>query len=99
MAIQIDLETTQYGVPFNGAYYRIVRTGTRRERTEIPRFIASIDVVGYATRPIDEDARDIDFRRYDIPVTIIDAQVGDTWLAKCYTWVAAQPDFAGCVGV
>jgi hypothetical protein len=99
MALQIDLATSQYGVPFNGAYFRIVTANIQRTREPERRFVTLIDIVGYAARPTDEDTRDVDFRRYHVETSVIDAQVGDTWLGKCYTWVAAQPDFAGCVGV
>lgn len=95
MAIQIDLSSSQYGVPFAGAYFRIVTAAVSRTRDPSIRHSVMIDVAGYATRPLDDDTRDVDFRRYHVPLVEIEAQVGDEFLARCYKWVMAQPDMAG----
>jgi hypothetical protein len=58
-----------------------------------------IDVVGYATRPTNEDTRDIDFRRYHAPLDQIEAQTGTVFLEKVYNWVAIQEDMAGSTAV
>lgn len=99
MAIQVDLTTSQYGVPFAGAYFRIATASVSRTRNEQVRFSVMIDVAGYATAPQNDDTRDVDFRRYHTPLTDIEAQTGDSFLAKCYAWVMAQPDMAGSVAV
>ena len=99
MAIQINLESSQYGVPFSGAYFRVVMAAVRRTRDSNNRFMVMLDVVGYATQPTNEDTRDVDFRRYHAPLPEVEAQTGPDWLAKCYQWVMAQPDMAGSTAV
>ena len=99
MAIQLDLSNSQYGVPFAGAYFRIVTAAISRTRDAQNRHSVMIDVAGYATQPADDDTRDVDFRRYHCPLTAVEAQAGDTFLAKCYAWVMAQEDMNNSVGV
>jgi hypothetical protein len=99
MAIQINLSTSQYGVPFAGAYFRIVTASISRTRNADSRHSVMIDVAGYATQPSDEDTRDVDFRRYHCPLAEVEAQAGSTFLAKCYTWVMAQADMTGSVAI
>lgn len=97
MAIQIDLSQSQYGVPFAGAYFRIVTASVTRTRDVDNRHSVMIDVAGYATSPENDDTREVDFRRYHTPMTEVDAQAGDTFLSKCYAWVMAQADMSGSV--
>ena len=99
MAIQLDLQTSQYGVPFTAAYFRIVTASISRTRNEQGRFSVMIDVVGYATQPQNEDTRNVDFRRYHATLTEVESQQGSTFLEKCYNWVMTQSDMAGSVGV
>jgi hypothetical protein len=96
MAIQLDLETSNFGIPFTGAYFRIVSATVSRQRNSI--FGVMIDVIGYATVPND-DTKDIDFKRYLAPIGEIEAQEATVFLAKCYQWVMAQPDMLGSVAV
>ena len=99
MAIKIDIETSQVGVPFSGAYFRIVTAMVQRQRTSDPRHTVMIDVAGYATSPEHEDVREVDMRRYFVPLDVIEAQAGSSFLAKCYSLVITQPDMVGAVGV
>lgn len=99
MAIQLDLQNSQFGVPFSGAYFRVVTASVSRTRNPEQRFSVMIDVVGYATQPQDEDTREVDFRRYHAPLPEVEAQEGSAFLDKCYAWVMSQPDMAGSVGV
>jgi hypothetical protein len=99
MAIQLDLSTSQYGVPFAGAYFRIVTAAISRTRSAESRHSVMMDVAGYATQPGDDDTRDVDFRRYHCPLAEVESQAGDNFLAKCYAWVMAQSDMAGSLGV
>ena len=99
MAIELNLSTSQYGVPFAGAYFRIVTAAVSRTRSADIRHSVMIDVAGYATQPSDDDTRDVDFRRYHCPLADVEAQAGDAFLAKCYAWVMAQEDMAGSIGV
>ena len=95
MAIQLDLSTSQYGVPFAGAYFRIVTAAVSRTRDADKRHSVMLDVVGYATQPTNDDTRDVDFRRYHCPLAEVEAQAGDNFLTKCYAWVMSQADMAG----
>jgi hypothetical protein len=99
MAIQIDIQTSQFGVPFQGAYFRIVAAVLTRQRQEDPRHTVMIDVAGYATQPQNEDTREVDFRRYHASASEVFAQDGENFLAQCYTWVMSQPDMTGSEGV
>ena len=99
MAIQLNLSTSQYGVPFAGAYFRIVTAAVSRTRSADNRHSVMIDVAGYATQPSDDDTRDVDFRRYHCPLAEVEAQTGATFLAKCYAWVMTQADMTGSIGV
>jgi len=97
MAIQIDLNTSNYGVPFAGAYFRIVTSSISRQREA--KFSVMIDVVGYAAVPANDDTKDIDFRRYHAPLADVEAQQGASFLEKSYNWVASQDDMFGSVAV
>ena len=99
MAISINLETSQYGVPFNGAYFRIVTAAISRQRSGGAKFSVMIDVAGYGTANPGDDTRDIDFRRYHVALEHIEAQQGAAFLDKCYAWVMAQADMAGSQAV
>lgn len=95
MAIEIDLRNTQFGVPFNGAYFRILHAGISRH--DMLGHVVQIDVAGYAVKPENESSRDIDFRRYYAAISEIDSNVGEGFLAKCYAWIMSQPDMQGAV--
>lgn len=97
MALSLDLATSNFGIPFQGAYYRIVTASVTRQRQAL--FSVMIDVVGYATRPENDDTKDIDFRRYHAPLAEVEAQEGDAFLAKCYNWVSQQSDMTGSIGL
>jgi hypothetical protein len=97
MAIQLDLSTSNFGIPFAGAYFRVVTSSISRQRGA--QFSVMIDVVGYASKPLNDDTKDIDFRRYHAPLADVEAQTGLTFLEKSYNWVASQADMAGAVAV
>lgn len=99
MAIQLDLSTSQYGVPFAGAYFRIVMASVSRIRDPENRHSVMLDVVGYATQPQDDDTRDVESRRYHCLLSEVEAQTGENFLTKCYAWVMTQPDMAGAIPV
>ena len=99
MAIQLDLSTSQYGVPFAGAYFRVVTAAVSRTRDADKRHSVMLDVVGYATQPTNDDTRDVEFRRYHCPLSEVEAMTGEGFLAKCYAWVMAQADMAGSQAV
>lgn len=99
MAIQIDLENSQYGVPFAGAYFRIVTAAITRQRSDMSKFSVMIDVAGYGTSTPADDTREVDFRRYHAPLADIESQTGDEFLHRCYAWVMTQPDMVGSIGV
>ena len=100
MAIQIDLTTSQYGVPFAAAYFRIVTASITRQRSgNTSKFSVMIDVAGYGTAEPGDDTRDVDFRRYHTDLVDVESQQGNAFLDKCYAWVMAQPDMTGSTGV
>ena len=99
MAIELNLETSHYGTPFAGAYFRIATAAISRMREGGPKFTVMIDVAGYATGTPDDDTREVDFRRYHADLADVDASVGDNFLDKCYAWVMTQEDMAGSIVV
>lgn len=99
MAISLDLNNSQYGIPFQGAYFRIVTTAISRQRDSNTKFSVMIDVAGYGTTTPGDDTREIDFRRYYVELATIESQTGTTFLDKCYSWVMSQPDMSGSVRV
>ena len=90
----ITTENSQYGIKFDGAYYRIVMASVARQRGTDPKFEVMIDLSGYAATP-DDDTREVDFKRYQAPLDAVEAASGATFLAKCYGWVMAQSDMSG----
>lgn len=99
MAIQLDLQQSQYGIAFAGAYFRIVTAAVSRQRAGGPKFSVMLDVAGYGTATPGDDTREVDFRRYHAPLADIETLEGAEFLERCYAWVMAQPDMAGAVGV
>lgn len=99
MAIQIDLQASQFGVPFAGAYFRIVTAAVSRQRQGTHKFNVMLDVAGYGTNTPTDDTQPVDFRRYHAPLVDVEAQQGATFLDRCYAWVMAQDDMAGSVAV
>ena len=99
MAIQLDLQTSQYGTPFAGAYFRIATAAISRQRSGETKFGVMIDVSGYATAIPDDDTREVDFRRYHADLADVEAAAGAEFLDKCYAWVMSQEDMAGSIAV
>ena len=91
----ITTENSQYGIAFNGAYYRIVTAAVSRQRGSDPKFSVMIDLSAYATASPTDDTREVDFKRYNAPLDAVEAASGATFLAKCYAWVMAQSDMSG----
>lgn len=95
MAIKIDLQSSPFGVPFPGAYYRITSATVRRN--ENPKWIVAMDVFGYGTPNPDSGTNPIDVRRYGVELVDIEAQAGETLLEKCYAWLMMQDSMSGAV--
>jgi|15BtaG_2_1085339.scaffolds.fasta_scaffold01576_7 hypothetical protein len=102
MAIQhnITAENSQYGIAFNGAYYRIVTASISRQRGTDPKFSVMIDLSGYATGSnLTDDTREVDFKRMNANLEDINAASGDAFLDKCYSWVMDQDEMNGSTAV
>ena len=97
MAIQNTIAegASQYGIAFNNAYYRIVTAAVSRQRESDPKFTVMIDLSAYATASPTDETREVDFKRYNAPLTEIEAASGATFLDKCYAWVMVQSDMSG----
>lgn len=100
MAIQHDIAegSSQYGIAFNNAYYRIATAAISRQRDD-PKFSVMIDLAAYATSSPTNDTRDIAFSRFHADLADIQAASGDAFLDKCYSWVMAQAEMAGSTAV
>jgi hypothetical protein len=101
MAIQhnITAENSQYGIAFNGAYYRIVTASISRQRGSDPKFSVMIDLSAYATNSPTDDTREVDFKRMNANLDDINVASGDAFLDKCYSWVMAQDEMNGSTAV
>lgn len=100
MAIKIDLQSSQFGVPFAGAYFRIATATIARQRQTAPhKFTATLDVAGYGTSSPSDDTQPVDFRRYHVPLEDIEAQAGATFLERCYAWLMMQDSMSGAIAV
>jgi len=91
----ITQETSQYGVKFDGAYYRIVTAAVSRQRGSDPKFSVMIDLSAYATSSPSDDTREVDFKRYHATLEQVEAASGAKFLDKCYSWVMTQSDMSG----
>ncbi len=97
MAINLDLQESQYGTPFMGAYFRIATAAISRTRDPELRHRIMIDVAGYTQKPVHDDVREVDFRRYHVALVDVEAMPGDGIISKSYAWVMQQDDMAGSV--
>mgnify|MGYP003642236654 CR=1 FL=1 len=91
----ITTENSQYGVKFDGAYYRIVTAAVSRQRGSDPKFSVMIDLSAYATSSPSDDTREVDFKRYHATLEQVEAASGAKFLDKCYSWVMTQSDMSG----
>jgi hypothetical protein len=94
MAIQHNISeaASDYAVPFDHAYYRIVTASISRQRGTDPKFSVMIDLSAYATNSPTDDTREVDFLRLNCPLDTINSASGDAFLDKCYSWVMTQMD-------
>lgn len=99
MAIQIDPQQSKSSTVFAGSYYRVVNTSINRTGNEAARFMIMIEIFGYATKPESEGVEAVDSRRYFVRLGDIENMAGDTFLAKCYTWLMAQAEMTGSVAI
>lgn len=99
MAIQIDIQNTQFGVPFAGAYFRVVTAAVIRQREGQHKFMVMIDAAGYGTSSPTDETQPVDFRRYHAPLEDIEAQAGATFLERVYAWLMLQDSMSGAVAV
>jgi hypothetical protein len=102
MAIQNNIAegSSQYGIAFNNAYYRIATAAVSRQRGDDPKFTVMIDLSAYATSTPGDDTREVDFRRYNANLTDVEAaKLVTTFLDKCYAWVMDQGDMDGSTAV
>jgi hypothetical protein len=100
MAIKVDLQTSQFGLPFAGAYFRIVTAAVTRQRQGGDvKFDVMLDVAGYGTPAPGDDTQPIDFRRHHVPLEDIETQTGGEFLEKCYAWLMQQDSMSGSIAV
>ncbi len=85
----ISQADSQYGIAFNGAYYRIVTASVSRQR-DTPKFMVMMDLSAYATNSPSADTREVDFKRFEADLDTIEAAAGSKFLDKCYAWVMTQ---------
>jgi len=94
MAIQKDLLESDFGVGFQNSYFRITFVQFRKFDMQL-----LIQVQGYILKPSDPQQREVFNQTYFAPFADVAAQDGADFLAQCYNWLHAQPDFAGGIEV
>lgn len=99
MAIQVDITNTNFGVPFLSAYCRIGAANVARIFNAEEKHIVMIDVTGFASIPADDNVTPVEYRRYHCFISKIESEDGDTFLAKCYSWLMKQPNMSGAIAV
>ena len=94
MAIQHNISeaASDYAVPFNNAYYRVVTASISRQRGSDPKFSVMIDLSAYATNSPTDDTKEVNFLRLNCPLDTINSASGDAFLDKCYSWAMTQMD-------
>lgn len=100
MAIEANIQSSQFGIPFANVYFRVVTTSIARQRQGANhKFNVMLDVAGYGINPTSDDTQPVDFRRYHAPLEDIEAQEGATFLERCYAWLMMQDSMSGAVAV
>jgi hypothetical protein len=100
MAIEHNVENSQYGIAFNNAYFRIDTAMILRWPTpKDSKHFVSLDLYCFATKPLDQNTVPLNVQKLHAPLEEVEAQDGGNFLAKCYAWVMTQPDMAGSVSV
>jgi hypothetical protein len=99
MAIQIDLQESNFGIPFAQAYFRIANVAINYKSNLDFHHLVMITLIGYATKPESVHINNIDSKHYDVPLIEIESCDGATFLEKCYKWVMAQSDMSNSIAV
>lgn len=103
MAIQHNITeaSSDYGISFSNAYYRIVTASVSRQRADEgnPKFSVMIDLSAYATSTPTDNTKEVDFKRFYANLDDINSSSGDAFLDKCYAWVMAQDEMTGSTAV
>jgi len=101
MAIQHNIteDTSEFGIAFNNAYYRLTSFNMHRDNNPDNTFWVAMQIVAYATTSPDQFTRDIDLKNFHAPLQDIEAKSGDNFLAKCYTWIMDQEEMSGSTAV
>lgn len=90
MALELMLSNTQVGASFPNGYARIATVASSRQRGG--EHSVMIDLVMYAQEPINDDIREVDFKRYHTPLSSLPA--GDNVVAQAYGYLKTLPEFA-----
>ena len=87
----IATEESDYGIAFDNAYHRITSASIHRMNGD-PKFTVGIDLAVYASDTPTAETRDILMKRYNANLEEVETQAGDSFLAKCYSWVMSQEE-------
>ena len=104
MAMQKDLPETPIGVGFQNSYFKITMVQLRRweppgVNTNAISAHCVINVDAYVYKPTNKNQMTISGGSFIAPWDEIKAQKGDDFLAQCYNWLHAQPEFADATAV
>lgn len=98
MAIQKDIQESNVGVGFSNSYIRISRIDIRKNLhvEESIKWHVFIWVDAFIYKPTWHAQHEVArFEYFKIDIEEIFKEEGQDFLAQCYNWLHAQPDFAG----
>lgn len=93
MAITQDMSESRFGVPFPGAYFRIV-SATINRKVDSGHSVM-LDVAAYAVPPTTGMEAEIEFLRIHGNLEDIETRDSSSFLSLCYEYLASLPEFAG----
>lgn len=97
MAIINNLETSQFGVGFNNAYYRINEVVNQRNEAYVPEgqplHLVFVFVKVYAQKPENVGIKEVATLTFKTSLDEISAHGGDNFLTSCYLWLMTRPEF------
>jgi len=92
MAIQVNLSSTQYGMPAPEAYVRVMSfSGDKKYMMAMVAIYYNIAYAGSGARPIDQ-------KPYQFPTEQINGAIGESSiLTGIYNYLKSLPEFAGSI--
>ena len=94
MALQLSVDTPNYGVTFQSAYLRISSINIGRVEDISPKFYASLQIDIFAQTPTSSLVQPIERRILNVSLDELNGFNGDDYVAKGYEYLLSIPDYA-----